>query len=403
MRKRLQISAFAIALGCAGAAGAQTRAPREGEVASDPIRCWWKADTTAIRVGERFGLVLTCGVIETSTITVVPNVNQLEPGAISLTPFEAVSGTRREDVVVPPWRYVQFEYEMRLLNEGFFGQDVSIPSLTVTYNLQSGGAGDTSRTAQTAPTAEGRDQTYMLPPLPMRVLSIVPRTAEDIRDASGQSFATVETRRFRSALAMVGAGIGFAFAVVLAAFALVRAAGRWRVRHPQAVKPVPQPSLLRGCLRELGAVRAAAAREGWTPELKGRALAALRVAGAVALGRSVTQQYVDGQVRERPGQVLVRAGLLRRKRALLSASTTPGAIAAGLENGRVHGAQAKVNLQQIGDALQAFSAAAYGRTAGAASLDASLDAAISAIRRVRASTFWPVRTAQAVARSFTGF
>src|SRR5918994_1080062 len=125
----------------ASPAGAQTkRAPRPGEVESDPIRCWWKADRSAIRVGERFTLVLTCGVIETSGITVVPAVNQLEPGAISLTPFEAVAGIRHEDVVVPPWRYIQYEYAMRLLSEGYIGHDVNIPALTVTYNLQSPGA-----------------------------------------------------------------------------------------------------------------------------------------------------------------------------------------------------------------------------------------------------------------------
>src|SRR5262245_12651468 len=27
--------------------------PKEGEVQSDPIKCWWKADRTAVRVGER--------------------------------------------------------------------------------------------------------------------------------------------------------------------------------------------------------------------------------------------------------------------------------------------------------------------------------------------------------------
>ena len=64
---------------------ARDRAARAeaGEVESDPIRCWWKADRTSVRVGEQFGLVLTCGVIETGPITVVPVLNQLEPGALS--------------------------------------------------------------------------------------------------------------------------------------------------------------------------------------------------------------------------------------------------------------------------------------------------------------------------------
>src|SRR5687767_7074565 len=105
------------------AAPAARPAPRPGEVESDPIRCWWKTDRTSIRVGESFALTLTCGVIETGPIAVVPALTQLEGGAIQLTPFEVVSATRRADVVVPPWRYAQFEYTVRLLNDGFFGQD----------------------------------------------------------------------------------------------------------------------------------------------------------------------------------------------------------------------------------------------------------------------------------------
>ena len=375
-------------------ASADKPAPREGEVASDPIRCWWKTDRTAIRVGERFQLVLTCAVIEATGVTVVPAVNQLEAGAISLTPFEAVSGIRREDVVVPPWRYLQYEYTMRLLSEGFFGQDVNIPSLTVTYNLQAAGAG-----------SEGRDQTYMLPALPMRVLSLVPRTAGDIRDASGQTFAAVESRRFRSTTAMVISGIAFAFAAVLATLALARVVGRYRVRDPHAVRPLPATSLLRGCLRSLSDVRAEAARGGWTPQLTTQALAALRIAAALALGRSVAQEFVDGDAPGRQGQLAVRTGLFRRRRAILSSATTASALTTHLGNGHAKGAQARVNIEQLSDALQVFSAATYGRAADpdTSSLTNALDHAIEAIRRLRLRTMWPMRTADAVARSFSGF
>jgi hypothetical protein len=359
---------------------ASAKAPREGEVASDPIRCWWKTDRTAIRVGERFQLVLTCAVIETTGVTVVPAVNQLEAGAISLTPFEAVSGIRREDVVVPPWRYLQYEYTMRLLSEGFFGQDVNIPSLTVTYNLQAAGGG-----------SEGRDQTYMLPTLPLRVLSLVPRMAGDIRDASGQTFAAVESRRFRSTAAMVGAGIAFALAAVLAALTLGRLAGRFRVRDPKAVRPLPAPSLLRSCLKALSDVRAEAARGGWTPQLTARALAALRIAAALALGRSVSQTYVDADAPERQGQLAVRTGVFRRKRALLSAATTSSAITSRLGDVKTRGAQTRVNLEQISEAMQVFSSVTYGRPveADSSSLNSALDTAMAAIRRLRLRTFWP--------------
>ena len=130
--------------------------PRAGQVESDPIRCWWKTDRTSVRVGETFGLTLTCGVIETGPIAVVPQLTQLEGGAIQLTPFEVVSATRRNDVVAPPWRYVQFEYAVRLLNDGYFGQDINLPAVTVTYNLKSAGTDDS-----------GRDQGYVLPALLM--------------------------------------------------------------------------------------------------------------------------------------------------------------------------------------------------------------------------------------------
>jgi hypothetical protein len=408
MTKKWQTGVIAVAMACTAAAamaqapaatpapreGAAARGPAAGEVASDPIRCWWKTDRTAIRVGERFQLVLTCAVIETTGVTVVPAVNQLEAGAISLTPFEAVSGIRREDVVVAPWRYLQYEYTMRLLSEGFFGQDVNIPSLTVTYNLQAAGAG-----------SEGRDQTYMLPALPMRVLSLVPRTAGDIRDASGQTFAAVESRRFRATAAMVISGIAFAFAAVFAALALARVVGRYRLRDPHAVRPLPAPSLLRGCLRSLADVRAEAAQGGWTPQLTAQALAALRIAAALALGRSVAQEFVEGDAPERQGQLAVRTGLFRRRRAILSSATTASALTTRLGDGRVKGAQTRVNLEQLSDALQVFSAATYGRATDAdtSSLNSALDQAIEAIRRLRVRAMWPMRTADAVARSFSGF
>ena len=385
---RLALVLVAIA-GASVPAVAQTRAAREGEVESDPIRCWWKADKTAVRVGERFKLVLTCGVIETAGTTVVPAVTQLEPGAVSLTPFEAVAGVRRDDVVVPPWRYIQYEYTMRLLSEGFFGQDVNIPSLTVTYNIQAAGAG-----------SEGRDQSYLLPALPMKVLSVVPRTADDIRDTTAQTFGGVESRRFNATLAFVAAWIAFAFAAVFIVLVLARAAGRLRSTDPKAVRPVPNSSLLAGSLRTLAKARAEAAHAGWTPELRSRAMAALRVAGALAMGRKVAQQYVDAETPERPGQFSVRTGVVRRKRALVSAATTPMAIAGG----SLRGAQARVNADQIADALKVFGAATYQRTSepDPTTLNSALDSAVSAIRRLRLSSFWPMRTAHAVARSFLG-
>src|SRR5213596_818909 len=70
--------------------------PAGATMASDPIRCWWKTDKTAVQVGERFTLALTCSVIETSRVTVVPDLNQLEAGVVQLAPFEVLSGVRHQ-------------------------------------------------------------------------------------------------------------------------------------------------------------------------------------------------------------------------------------------------------------------------------------------------------------------
>ena len=258
----------------------------------------------------------------------MPVLNQLEPGALSLTPFEVVSGVAHDDVVVTPWRYIQREYAVRLLSDGFFGQDVTIPALTVTYNLQERGSG-----------SQGRDQTYILPALPMRILSLVPKSADDIRDASGQTFASIESRRFRSSLATTTAWIAFAFAFLFGIFAIVRAAGQFRAKHRGVVKPLPASSLLGACLSALARVKDDASQAGWTSELSRRAAAALRIAGAVALGRPVSQSVVGPDANERDGQLTVYSGWPRRRRVLLSAATTSRTITSGLSNG--HGPDAR--------------------------------------------------------------
>jgi hypothetical protein len=374
------------------AAAAQASAqPREGEVPTDPIRCWWKADRTAVRVGERFGLVLTCAVIEAGPITVVPVLNQLEPGALSITPFEVVSGARGDDMVAPPWRFVQFDYSVRLLSDGFFGQDLMIPGVTVTYNLQNAGG------------TQGRDQTYMLPALPMRILSLVPRSASDIRDASGQTFASIASRRFQSSLALVLAWVAFAFAGVLAVFVIVRAFRHFRSRTATAVRRLPVASVLGGCLDTISEVAADASRTGWTPGLARRAGAAMRIAGAVALDRPVAQDFAGSDAVEREGQVTVRKGWIRPRRVLLSASVTSKLIASHLGNGALR-PNSRARLESIADALGVFSTASYGRNGktDASALDAAVESSRGAIRSLRASTRWPMRTATALVKSFTG-
>jgi hypothetical protein len=337
-------------------------------------------------------VVLTCAALEAGQTVVVPNVSQLEGGAVQLTPFEVVSSTRRADVLAPPWRYLQFEYGLRLLADGFFGQDVAIPPLTVTYNY---------RTADGANT--GRDQTYVLPALTMRVLSLVPRAAADIRDTSAMTFGDIEAARFRATLARVTSWIATAFAVVLAALALFRASQRFRKRAPEATRQVSDVARLGACAAALREVRKDAASAGWSAELARRVLPALRLAGASALGRPVAQQRVGRDADVREGQIVVGNGWLRRGKTLLSASTTRANIeAAGTQKGL--SGRTRSALVALGPALEAFSVAAYGRGTtppDGTELNTALDQSLDAVKSLRTGALWPVRTMTALARTFS--
>ena len=366
---------------------------RPGEVETAPIRCWWKTDTAEIRVGQRFGLTLTCSVIETRSLKVIPGTNQLDPGAIQLTPFEVVSGTRREDIVSPPWRYFQFEYRVRLLSEGFFGQDVNIPSLNVTYNIQAAAGGG----------AQGRDQTYVLPALPMRVASLVPRDASDIRDASTDGFAVIGEREYRATSARVAAGILFALAAVLAVFGVVRALGGVRRRRPDAVRVLSPALVLHGSQRALAALKADVIRDGWSPSRARAALTALRAAGAVGLSRPLAQSSVSRTTIERDGQLKVRHGVLRPRWSLVSGAVTPHAIDAALSESTAFAPATRAALERISSALRAFGTAGYGRSddVDTIALDAALSESSDAVKRLRWRSVWPRAAANGRAQAQT--
>src|SRR5689334_8087688 len=314
----------------------QTRQP--GDVETDPIRCFWKTDRSSIIVGERFTLVLTCGIIDTDKIKAVPDFNQLEPSTIGLLPFEVVKGVRHEDIKAAPWRYIQYEYTVRTIAEGLFDKELNIPPVKITYHIQSSVGGGST----------GRDQTYQLPAIPMRIASLVPAKNTDIRDAAPNTFGEIENRRVRSTGEFVVAAIAFGFAVVLLGLALVRVVSRYRVRTPVSERPLGVGAVLRGVLREARQVKADA-EGGWTPELVARALTVLRIGGAVALGRPVAQALVESHVSPREGQLSLRKGLLGRRRALVSNATTADTIARSMANtnGRRLSARTEAILKEL--------------------------------------------------------
>jgi hypothetical protein len=374
-------------------APAAQRPHAPGDVEVEPIACWWKTDRNAVHVGERFTVTLTCSFVETTAIKIVPDLNQLEPTTVALQPFEVVNGIRHEDIRTPPWRYIQYEYTTRIIGDTYFGKDVDISGVKITYHIQSSIGGG----------SEGRDQTYALPPLAMRVNSLVPRKAADIRDTSPDTFADIEGRRLRSTGALVAAAISFGFAAVLVGLAFVRVVGRYRVRTPAAARPLPLGFVLSGSVRAAKKVREDVARDGWSGELAGRALTVFRIASAVALGRPVAQDIVDTHVEAREGQLALRKGVLRRKQAMVSTSTTPGTIARtlGHANGARTDARTQMLLANLSEAMVVLRAARYGRDGqlDAAALDAALESGTEALKKLRVAKLWPVRAAGALAKS----
>jgi hypothetical protein len=338
-----------------------------------PIECWWKTDRSAVSVGENFQLTLTCAVLATERVSVVVDESSLEPSALHLTPFEIVGGQRFRDIQNAPRKFFQYQYTMRVLGEEFFGREVLLPRLQITYRVQN--------SLQGGAALQGRETQYSLVPVPIRVLSLVPPGVQDIRDTPAETFGDVERRLFRSNLFLIVAGVSFVLAGLLAVMLIARAAVKRRastaVRH-RTVAPI---SVLQAALREIGAVRAESQREGWNSELAGRAAAAVRLAGAVALSRPVSQKEVDRHTPPSEGQITAPPGLatLRGKKMMLSAAVTPDSA---VSNGNSRASELWRSLSQ---SLGAFTSARYARNGNldGAALDSALAETEDAIKRLR--------------------
>ena len=360
----------------------------------DPIRCWWRTSSAAVRMGETFNVGLTCAVLEADGVTVIADESQLTDSAIQLNPFEVIGGSHPPDLRSGQRRFFQYEYITRVINPDVIGQDVPLPNVVVHYRVNSRLPGNAAM--------QGRDLSYLLPPQTIRVLSLVPSDATDIRDASGASFGRVESLSARAGVFEIAAvtlvALGSLMTIV-SLFTLARGARRRKAAGERLLAPW---RVAYSADRELAAV-ARDSQGGWTDELIERALAGMRLTAASLLGSTVSQIKVaadsDGSGRiTSAGPGLLDPIIPGRQRSLaLSSANTAHDLRQELARlPDTAPAARRQQLETLADAMATFTAAQYGssRTRDGAALDAALSSATSVSRRLRTQRLWsrpPVR------------
>ncbi len=318
----------------------------------EPIKCWWRTSTSAVRTGESFMLTLTCAVVETEANKVVADFSKLDPTVVTLPPFEVLGGTHAGDLVVPGKRFFQYDYRMRLIAEDAFGNDVSIPPLEISYRIES--------QVTSGDTVQGREQAYTLPRASIRLISLVPDDTTDIRETPAALFTAIESRDSRAGILQTAATILFGLAAVLGIVMLISMLRRQAPKSATTAAHLHARTILAAVAKELADVQQAS-RGGWTQELAGRALAGARIAGAYATGRSVGQRPA-GKDTPLDGMLVVHA--FGKGDVFVSGAATTQSTAA---------------VPGLAEALKALTAGRYGRKEG---FDSTADEAIATAIRI---------------------
>ncbi len=280
----------------------------------EPIRCWWRSTTGAVTIGEAFSVILTCAVIDTEAVQVVPDESRLGVASVQMAPFEILGGSHPPDAHRGSRRFFQYHYSLRLISADAIGHDVNVPALSIQYRVHS--------TVGANASLEGRDLTYVLPPLALKVLSLVPAEAADIRDGAEVSLGAVESLRFRASLFEILALALGAIASVMVALGLLPLARRAGAAGKSEKDRLPDRAVLHHVAAELDKVRGEVARQGWTDANTARALAALRIVAAHAIDRTVSQKPLAADAETPEGRLVIAYGRLRPARAAVSSPVT---------------------------------------------------------------------------------
>jgi hypothetical protein len=316
----------------------------------EPIRCWRQSSAGAVTIGESFTVVLTCAVYEADNAQVIPDESRLGVASIQMAPFEILGGSHPPDVRRGSRRFIQYDYQLRIISRDAIGQDVNIPALPISYRIHS--------RVGAAATLEGRDLSYVMPMMPIKVLSLVPADASDIRDASEASLAAVDSLRFRSSLFRVLTFTFGALAAVMAVLALIPLARTRRAAATAGPDRVPDHAVLRAAKTALAEARANAAG-GWNDDLIAHAFAIVRVVAALAIDQRISEKPAamdDGA----NGRVRVNHGFLGRQSAGVASSVTASDVArARTASAAQFSTTRQQQLEGLESALRVLTAALY--------------------------------------------
>jgi hypothetical protein len=381
---------FDIAIHVGAAAG---QAPESSP--ADSIRCWWKSGKSAVYIGERFPVTLTCRIVDTAAVRVSVDESTLDSAAVQLSPFDVLDGERYQDLQGDGHRFFQYRYSVRIIADDLFGREVNIPPLDIQYREQ--------RTAGQGPAVEGPERVYRLPALPVRVTALASPQAVDIRDAPAETFGEIQSRRLRGSIAFGAAALLFSAAlgcVVLAASGLRRGYSA----PPRAIR-LSENQILESATHELERLRQEIDQTEWTQDGIGRALAAARLGMAIAMGQHPPQTLVDDNAHSQDGTLIIRRGVVRPSWLMVSASVTPETVAAepASRGDRSTGGarrRASVLFEDFRRPLNVFTAARYGRDGGTrAELDQAVNDVLALLRRMRAERSWRNRAPRMIARA----
>ena len=364
-----------------GAGVSAQSAQQQQNVEVDPVQCWWRTSVPSVRIGEQFSLDLTCSALETDATTAVIDRSRLGTASVQFPPFEVTGGTQSADYVTTGRRFMQYRYTLRLIGEEFFGSDVVIPAMAISYRIES--------RVQADAAVQGREQTYEMPALTIRINSLVANDARHIRESPVPSLNDITEREFRARMFRLVAWILFGVAGLMLALAVIRGYRAKRTADRVAARHLlPHRAVLSAVRRDLREVRQAT-RAGWTVDMVSRALATARIVAGYLSGGTVAQvetETVTG------GQLSLARGLFGR-RVGVSAPATGRAV-------RGH-----ASAPDLDDAMSVLTAARYGRLDqyDSSSLDDALNSVMRAADRAASQHTWIAELVRSMTQTLRGW